>query len=87
LLIATATAAEAKHLLHKVPQPVGDKMLLECQRDWNGAFGQGWCADQRAQEWLDAHDPDRAQKANMPTPDLLVSPPKLIVRPTEGDGQ
>jgi hypothetical protein len=72
-----------RHLMHKLPAAVGEKILLECQRDWNGAFQQGWCVDQKAQEWIDAHDGSPRKQV---APEILIKPPDIIIRP-EGDSK
>ena len=74
--------AHARHLLRKLPSAVGAKIQAECESEWNGAFGQGWCIDKAGQEWLDAHSGKPAQAR---PPDILVRPPDIIIRPEEGE--
>ena len=85
---ATATTAQATHLLHKLPADVAENIQRDCQRSWpNSAFDAGACVDQEAEVWLEAQQKGELPKFQPPAPDLLGKSPDLLIRPTPEDSQ
>ena len=85
---ATATTAQATHLLHKLPADVAEDIQHDCQQRWpNSAFDAGACVDQEAEVWLEAQQKGELPKFQPPAPDLLGKSPDLLIRPTPEDSQ
>lgn len=82
ILYLLLSRAPARHLLHDVPADVAKDISETCAQLWpNSAFQAGFCADQRAAEWLQAKANGGRPQMKDSSPDLLVRPPDIIVRP------